>query len=78
MLSVAVTVIGKLPVCVGVPASTPAEESVMPFGRALVVLKVVVPVPPDCEKLWLNVAPAVPVLVAGAVTVIVPQLMVRV
>ena len=76
MLSVAVTVIGKLPVCVGVPARTPAIESVMPVGSVLAVVKFVVPMPPDCEKLWLNAAPAVPVFVTGAVTVIVWQLMV--
>ena len=78
MLSVAVTVIGKLPVCVGVPARTPADENVTPFGNVLAVLKVTEPVPPDCEKLWLNAAPAVPVVIAGGVTVMVPQLMVSV
>ena len=71
MLSVATTVIGNVPVWVGVPARTPAAESVMPVGNVLTVLNVVVPTPPDCEKLWLKAAPAVPVFVAGAVTVMV-------
>ena len=78
MLSVAVTVIGKLPVCVGVPARTPAVESVMPAGSVLAVVKFVVPMPPDCVNVALNAVPAVPVLVAGAVTVMVWQLMVSV
>ena len=30
--SVALTVIGKLPVCVGVPERTPAADNVMPAG----------------------------------------------
>ena len=76
--SVTVTVSGKPPVTVGVPSSTPAVESVMPFGSVLAVLKVIVPMPPVCEKLWLKADPFVPVLVAGAVTVMVWQLMVRV
>ncbi len=78
MLSVAVTVIGKLPVCVGVPARTPAIESVVPVGSVLAVVKFVVPMPPDCEKVALNTAFAVPVFVSGAVTVMVWQLIVSV
>lgn len=69
--SVALTVMANVPVCVGVPAKTPAVESVTPFGNALTVLKFVVPMPPACEKLWLNAAFAVPVFIAGAVTVMV-------
>ena len=40
--------IGKTPIWVGVPASNPAAESVMPFGKVLAVANVVVPMPPDC------------------------------
>ncbi len=78
LLSVALTVNGKLPVCVGVPASKPAEDRVIPVGRVLAVLNVVAPMPSACVKLWLNAAFAVPVFVAGAVSVIVWQLMVNV
>ena len=78
MESVAFTVIGKLPVCVGVPARTPAAESVMPLGKTLVVEKFVVPMPPDCEKVALNTAFAMPVFVSGAVTVMVWQFIVSV
>src|SRR4051794_12710520 len=35
LLSVTVTTIGKLPVCVGVPERTPAAESVRPVGSVL-------------------------------------------
>ena len=66
--SVAVTVIVKVPVCVGVPLNTPPVERVKPDGNVLVVVKVVVPVPPLCVNVWLNGAPAVPVLVVGLVT----------
>ena len=74
MLSVAVIVIGNVPVWVGVPLSTPAVEKVNPVGNVLAVLNVVVPIPPDWVKVWLNAVPAVPVVVAGLVTVIVWQL----
>ena len=76
--SVALTVIGNVPVCVGVPLSTPALESVIPVGSVLTVPNVVAPMPPDCVKVWLNELPAVPVVVPGAVTVIVWQLIVSV
>ena len=78
LLSVAVTVIGKAPSCVGVPERTPAVESVMPVGKVLAVVKLVVPMPPDWVNVALKFVPVVPVLVAGAVTVIVWQLMVSV
>ena len=76
--SVALTVMANVPVCVGVPARTPAVESVMPAGSVLAVVKFVVPMPPDCVNVALNAAFAVPVLVAGALTVMVWQLMVSV
>jgi len=78
LLSVALTVTGKVPVCVGVPDSVPFAASVKPAGKALAVLKVVVPLPPLCVNVWLNGAPAVPVVVAGFVTVIVGQAMLSV
>src|SRR5256885_2317105 len=73
--SVALTVIGNVPACVGVPLNTPVDElSVMPAGNAPVSLHVIVPMPPDCVNAWLKAMPTVPVLVTGAVTVIVWQL----
>ena len=78
LLSVATTVIGNVPVCVGVPERTPAVESEMPAGSVLAVVKFVVPMPPDCVNVALNAAFAVPVFVTGAVTVMVWQLMVSV
>ena len=47
--SVAVTVIGKLPVCAGVPLRTPATK-VMPVGKVPVSEKVIAPTPPVCAK----------------------------
>jgi len=76
--SVALTVMGKVPDCVGVPDRTPAVDRDNPLGSALAVVKLVVPMPPDCVKVALKGAFAVPVLVAGAVTVMVWQLMTRV
>ena len=78
MLSVAVTVIGNAPSCVGVPERTPAAESVIPLGKALAVVKFVVPMPPDWVKVALKFVPVVPVFVAGAVTEIVWQFIVSV
>ena len=49
--SVALTVIGNTPLCVGVPESKPFVASAIPVGKALAVLKVVAPIPPD----WVNV-----------------------
>lgn len=47
LASVAVTVTGKLPVCVGVPESV-APENVNPVGSVPVKENVVVPIPPVC------------------------------
>src|SRR5207302_8226243 len=72
--SVALTVIGKLPVCVGVPERTPFEASVRPAGNVPPASEnVVVPTPPLCVKVWLNGEPATPLLTAGLVTVMVGQ-----
>ena len=76
--SVALTTMGKEPFCNGVPDNTPAGESVMPLGSALIVLKLVVPMPPDCVNVSLKAALTTPELTAGAVTVIVWQTMVSV
>ena len=76
--SVTVTTIGNVPVCVGVPESTPAVESVRPAGSVEAVVKVAVPNAPLCVKVWLNAVPTVPVVVAGLVTVMVWQPMVSV
>ena len=69
--SVALTVIGKVPLCVGVPERTPTEDSDMPVGSALAVVNVTVPLPPVCPKVWLKNVFTVPVVVPGFVTVIV-------
>ena len=51
LASVAVIVIGKLPVCVGVPDSTPvAVSSVSPVGSVPVSDQVMVPMPLVCVK----------------------------
>jgi hypothetical protein len=50
--SVAVIVIGKLPLCVGVPDSV-APEKFIPFGSAPDKLNVVEPIPPLCVNVWL-------------------------
>lgn len=76
--SVTLTVMGKPPVCIGVPLSVPFDANVRPAGRVLAVLKFVVPMPPVCVKVWLNGVPTVPVLVPGALTVMVWQLVVSV
>ena len=47
--SVAVTVIGELPVCVGVPDSVP-EAKAMPEGSVPVSDQVIAPTPPVCVK----------------------------
>ena len=77
--SVALTVIGNVPVCVGVPESAPFAASVRPVGSVpLASENVVVPMPPLCVKVSLNAAPAVPLFTAGFVTVMVWQLIVSV
>src|SRR5258708_40042088 len=70
LVSVALTVIGKLPICVVVPERTPvALLRVMPLGSAPVSLQAAVPRIPVAVNVWLKATPAVPVLVAGLVTV---------
>lgn len=73
LASVATTVMGKAPNCVGVPESTPFEASVNPVGKVLEVVNATVPIPPLCVKVWLNAVPEVPVVIVGFVTVIVWQ-----
>ena len=67
--SVADTTIGKLPACVGVPLSTPADDKVKPVGKVLGVENVYGGTPPDAVKVWLKAVPAVPVVTPGLVTV---------
>src|SRR5207253_1163324 len=69
--SVALTLIGKLPICVGVPERTPAADSVRPLGSALVVENVAPPMAPVCVKVCRTGARAVSVVAAGLVTAIV-------
>ena len=78
LLSVTVTVIGKVPTWLGVPERMPAEESVSPVGRVLDVVKVATPLPPLCVKVWLKPTPGMPVVVPGLVTVMVGQVVVKV
>lgn len=59
-----------------VPASVPFVASVRPLGSVLVVVNVVVPMPPVCVKVSLNGTPGIPEVFAGAVTVMVWQLIV--
>src|SRR5207248_388886 len=65
--SVALTLIGKLPIWVGVPQRVPLADSVRPVGSVLAVVKVVAPTAPVCVKIWLNGAPTVAVFTAGLV-----------
>ena len=45
------TVIGKLPVCVGVPLNTPAADNVKPVGTVpVLIVNVAPPTAPDCVK----------------------------
>ena len=68
------TVIGKLPVCVGVPLNTPAVDKVNPVGSVpVLIVKVDPPTAPVCVKVWLNAVPVVPVVVTGFVTFIAAQ-----
>ena len=70
---------GKLPVWVGVPLSTPAVDSDKPVGKTpLFKLNVAPPAAPVCVKVWLNAVFTVPVAVTGLVTVIVWQLITKV
>src|SRR4029078_651292 len=68
--SVAVTVIGKLPVTVGVPERMPVEVSKeRPAGGAPLSRQRTVPCAPLCVNCSLNAASPVPVALAGLVTV---------
>ncbi len=69
--SVAVTVIGNVPWCVGVPESVPSAASVRPVGSGDAVVYVIAPVPPADVNVWLNGTLIAPDVVAGLVTVIV-------
>ena len=75
--SVTVTTIGNVPDCVGVPASVPFVASDRPVGSVLAVVKVATPTAPACVKIWLKAEPTVPVVVAGLVTTMAWQPMVR-
>ena len=72
-MSVTLTVMGKVPACVGVPANTPAADKFNPVGKALAVVNETGKAPPDCVKVWLKGVPAVPVVTPGLVTVIIGQ-----
>src|SRR5205823_6321976 len=69
--SVTLTVIGNVPLPVGVPESTPvAELSVRPGGKVPVLIaNATGALPPLSVKVWLNGVPAVPVVTAGFWTV---------
>src|SRR5437868_7087323 len=72
--SFALTVIGKLPVCVGVPERTPFDASVKPAGNIPPASEnVVVPLAPVWVKVWLNGDPAGPLETAGLMTVMTLQ-----
>ncbi|MDP9193281.1 MAG: hypothetical protein M3P06_16405, partial [Acidobacteriota bacterium] len=74
--SVAVTVIGKEPVCVGVPESTPFAANVKPAGSVPVAnVNVALPIAPVCVKVSLNALEAVPFPLAGLLTVMTWQAM---
>ncbi len=61
--SVALTVIGKEPVCVGVPESVPFAASVRPAGSVPEArLNVTAPMPPVCVNVWLKAVFAAPVV----------------
>ena len=57
------------------PERTPFVARVRPAGKVLAAVNVAVPIPPVCVNVWLNGAPAVPVVTPGFVTVMVWQLM---
>src|SRR5512140_97058 len=60
--SVAITVKPEVPAIVGVPESSPPEESVRPTGRLPEAkTKVYGAVPPVAERSWLYATPTVPV-----------------
>ena len=76
LASVAVMVMGKLPVWVGVPERTPVDGfSVMPMGSAPVTDQVMVPMPPVRVMVCEYGVPAVPAGSVAGLTVMVWQLM---
>src|SRR3954451_15958233 len=77
--SVALTVIGNEPVCVGVPERTPAADSPSPAGsEPLLSVNVTGAMALPAVKVWLKGTFTVPVFVAGLVTVMTWQLTVGV
>src|SRR5207248_1565854 len=60
--SVTVTTMGNVPLWVGVPASSPLVERVMPFGSVLAVVNVAPPSAPVCENCSLKAALTVPLV----------------
>src|SRR4051794_32119852 len=72
-------VTGNEPIWLVVPERMPVEElSVMPLGSAPVTDHTMVPTPPACVNCSLKATPAVPVVFAGLVTVMVGQVIVSV
>ena len=76
--SVTSTVMGNVPVSVGVPLNTPAADNVSPFGNVpLLRLKSAPPTAPVCVKVSLKDVPVVPVLLPGLITSIDLQLITK-
>src|SRR4051794_39059053 len=76
--SVALTVIGNEPVCVGVPERTPAADSPRPAGsEPLLSVNVTGAMALPAVKLWLNATLTVPLFVAALLSSDLWQLMVR-
>jgi hypothetical protein len=76
LLSVAVTtMLLNVPVSVGVPdnVAVPGLND-RPVGNVPVKLKLTVPIPPECVKIWLYAVPAVPADSDAGFTVMVWQL----
>src|SRR5229473_801611 len=68
----------KVPVCSGVPESTPLAARLSPAGNEPAASEnVAVPIAPLCVKVWLNGEPATPLFAPGGVTVMVWQVIVR-
>src|SRR5258708_14869637 len=68
----------KVPVCSGVPESTPLAARLSPAGNEPAASEnVAVPIAPLCVKVWLNGEPATPLFAPGGVTVMVWQVMFR-
>lgn len=77
LASVAFTMIGKGPVCNGVPANTPAVDKVIPLGNGLAEVNVTAPIPPADVKVWLKGTLSWPVVTTGSVTDIAWQLITK-